>query len=302
VFSAVCSFVHEPVELTVGLAFERRFRLFAVSRRGLTFDTRFAPPIASTSTKVMLYLILEGRVILDGVRAFEGPAMLVMRESHFEGAQGARTCWLTSTGTPFSTVELRVDPADCALAPDLEGGPVHVPLEEDLDPMVAAARLYLHASHSKAGRSRTSALAASYLELLRARGLLATDLAATITHDEGARELVWSALRPSIERFGSTSHQAGVASALGWTTQRFQREIARLASAFGITWLGRWRDVSHRYRVRVAVLLLSAPSLSVTDVARVAGYSSVEALAHALEDFGLPSATELRRLLADPTR
>lgn len=296
-FFAVSRFASGPVELTVGMAFERRFRLFAVNRRGLTFDTRFAPPIASASSAVMVYLILEGALTWDGTRTFRGPTLLVMRESDFEGENGRRHCWLSSSGTPYATVELRIPPADCLI--DLGSGPVDIALDAGTDPLVAAARLYLHASHGKAGQERTVDLAAAYIEQLHARRVLRTPLASTITRDEGARELIWSALRPSVERFGNSVSQDRVALAVGWSTQRLQREIARLADAFGITWLGRWRDVAHRYRVRVATLLLSAPSLSVSEVARIAGYSSVEALAHALDGFGLPSPSEVRRLLAE---
>jgi len=294
-FSAVSRLTLGPAELTVGHAFERRFRLFAVNRRGLTFDSRFAPPIDGSTSQVIVYLILEGTLLWNGERTFEAPALIVMRESDFEGERGKRDCWFTSSGTPFATVDLRIDAADCAV--DLAGGMTDAPLEGVADPLLAAARLYLHASHSRAGQGRAADLAAGYVAHLRARGILATDLAATITHDEGVRALLWRALRPTVEAFGSTANQDQMASSVGWNVQRIQREITRAATAFGLTWLGGWRNVVHRYRVRVAVLLLSCPELSVSEIADAVGYSSVEALAHALDSFGLPPARELRRAI-----
>ncbi|MBL8608735.1 MAG: helix-turn-helix transcriptional regulator [Myxococcales bacterium] len=294
-FSAVARIERGPVELTVGMAFERRFRIFAINRRGIVFDTRFAPPIKAESGAIIVYLLLEGTLRWsDGVELV-GPSLFVMRESDFEGAMGSRGRVFRSWGTPFRTVELRVQPADCAA--EVAAVPAALPLDGPDDPLVAAGRLYLHASHAKKGQTVIADLAASYLRELERRGVLAADLASSIVHDEGVRGALWDAMRPMVETFGADARQDELVARVGWGARRVQRELTRIAVSHGVEWIGGWRDVVLRYRVRVAVLLLSSPALSVSEVADAVGYGSVEAFAHALDACGLPSATEIRRRL-----
>jgi AraC-like DNA-binding protein len=293
-FSAVARIGSGPVELVVGMAIERRFRLFAIDRRGLTFDTRFAPPIDGASDAVIVYLLLEGSMGWgDGTRV-TGPALFLMAEKDFEGARGARGRFFRSWGTPFRCVELRVAPADCAVA--LDAGRAILPLE-GADDLVSAGRLYLHASHAKKGQHFVASLAATYLGELERRGILAAPLSSTIVADEGIRGVLWGAMRPAVERFGATAKQDVLTSRVGWNARRLQRELVRVATAHGVAWLGNWREVVHRYRVRVAVLLLSNPQLPVGEVASWVGYSSVEALSHAFEAIGLPAPTAVRRAI-----
>ncbi|MBS2015371.1 MAG: hypothetical protein JST00_20960 [Deltaproteobacteria bacterium] len=295
-FSAVASLTRGPVELSVGIAFERRFRIFAINRRGLVFDTKFAPAVPGSTDGVIVYLLLEGELAWSDGQRLKGPALFLMRERDFEGdAGGGRGRTFRSWGEPYRTVELRLAPADCALT--LGAAPPVIPLDGPDDPIVAAGRLYLHASHAKKGRTLVADLAADYLRRLREREILSVDLAATITHDEGLRGALWEALRPSIEAFGAAAKQDDVVSRVGWGARRVQRELIRMVVAHGVDWLGGWRQVTLRYRVRVAVMLLSNPALSVGDIAEALGYTSVEALAHAFEASGLPPATEVRRAL-----
>lgn len=293
--SAVASLTRGPVELTVGMAFDRRFRLFAIDRRGLVFDTRFAPAVPGSTDGVIVYLLLEGELRWSDGQTVVGPALFLMRERDFEGDAGGRGRTFRSWGEPYRTVELRLRPADCAIA--LGDAPPIIELEGADDPILAAGRLYLHASHAKKGRTLVADLAADYLRRLRDRGLLAVDLASTITHDEGMRGALWEALRPSVEAFGASAKQEDIVSRVGWGARRVQRELIRMVIAHGVDWLGGWRQVTVRYRVRVAVMLLSNPALSVGEIADALGYTSVEALAHAFEACGLPAATEVRRAI-----
>ncbi|MFO0742430.1 MAG: hypothetical protein U0270_41535 [Labilithrix sp.] len=294
-FSAVSRFRRPPVEFAVGVAFERRFRIYTINRRGLRFDTRFSPATAGSMDGVIVYLLLEGTMRWDDGLELVGPALLVMRERDFEGAEGMRTRGFRSWGEPFQTVELRIPAHECAVR--LDGPARVVPLDGDDDPVLAAGRLYLHASHATKGQTRAAELAEVYLRGLQARGIIVQDLASTMTLDEGLRGLLWDALRPAIESFGGAKQEV-VVSRVGWNGRRVQRELTRMAVALGVGWIGSWRDVALRYRVRFAALLLSNATLSVGEIAEAVGYSSVEALAHAFEACGLPPATEVRRLLA----
>jgi len=292
--SAVGRFERSPVELAVGMAFERRFRLFAINRRGLTFDTQFSPAARGATNGVIVYLLLEGTLRWDSGVEVHGPSLFLMRESVFEGAHGSRTSGFRSWGTPFRSVELRVAPEECIVA---DWDTPLVTLSGASDPIVTAGRLYLHASHAKNGQKVVSDLAAQYLVALQSRGVLASDLASTITQEDLIVEVLWDALRPALESFGVGAKLDDLIARVGWPARRLQRVLMDMVASHGSGWAGGWREVVVRYRVRVAVLLLSSPSLSIGEVANAVGYGSVEALAHALATVGLPSATEVRRQL-----
>ncbi len=292
-YAAVARIALGDTELAVGMTFERRFRIFAIDRRGITFDTRFSPPIRKEPTNaVIVYLLLEGTLRWSDGEEVHGPALFLMHERDFEGSQGARERYFRSWGQPFRAVELRVARTDCTLALDADRAMVALTGVDDR--LVAAGRLYLHASHGKKGQTIVADLAARYLKELHARGVLATRLSESIVRDEGLRGRLWEAMRPSLVSFGADAKQDELVERMGWSSRRVQRELVRIALAHGVGWLGGWRDVALRYRVRVAVLLLSNPANAIGDVARAVGYSSVEALAHALESCGLPSATAIR--------
>ena len=103
--SAVASLTRGPVELAVGIAFDRRFRLFAINRRGLVFDTRFAPAVPGSTEGVIVYLLLEGELRWSDGQALVGPALFLMRERDFEGDAGGRAGGRTfrSWGEPYRT-------------------------------------------------------------------------------------------------------------------------------------------------------------------------------------------------------
>ncbi|MBS2014733.1 MAG: hypothetical protein JST00_17730 [Deltaproteobacteria bacterium] len=285
-FSTVVRYNKEPVEFAMSAAFERQFRLFGIVRRGLKFDTRFAPPASGASNAMIVFLLLDGNLRWSDGRELEGPSLFLLPETEYEGANGVRTRHFRAWGEPFCSVDLRLDRRHCAEERS------HVPI----DALVRAGRSYLHASQSAKGQTLIADLAAAYLRELRAHGVVTTDLAATMTRDEGLRGVVWEALRPVIAGFGG-SKQEELTSKIGWGRHRLQRTLTRMAMEHGAAWMGGWRDIAFRYRVRVAALLLSNPSLTVSDVASAVGYTSVEALAHAFEASGLPPATEVREQL-----
>jgi transcriptional regulator GlxA family with amidase domain len=55
-----------------------------------------------------------------------------------------------------------------------------------------------------------------------------------------------------------------------------------------------WRAAILRWRVTAGALLLSSPEVSLGEAARLAGYSSLKAMARAFSDEGLPSPSEVR--------
>jgi transcriptional regulator GlxA family with amidase domain len=61
--------------------------------------------------------------------------------------------------------------------------------------------------------------------------------------------------------------------------------------------LASWRDTRNRWRLQVAAVLLSRTDLSVSDIAEETGYRSPQAMARSFLRAGLPSPSEVRRLL-----
>jgi len=97
VLTTAVRYNHGPVEFAVTIAYERRFRIHAIDRTGLVFDTRFAPAVRGATAGAIVYLLLDGKIRwLDG-RVVVGPALFVMPERDFEGEHGARACEFRSS-------------------------------------------------------------------------------------------------------------------------------------------------------------------------------------------------------------
>lgn len=79
--------------------------------------------------------------------------------------------------------------------------------------------------------------------------------------------------------------------------RQLQRIVADFHRRYGLN-ATNWRDTRNRWRIQVAVVLLSVPSLSVADIAAEVGFSDATALARAFARWSLPSPSELRAALA----
>jgi len=55
-----------------------------------------------------------------------------------------------------------------------------------------------------------------------------------------------------------------------------------------------WRDMRNRYRIHIAIALLSVPELSISTIASEVGYASAAALARAFAGLELPSPSDMR--------
>jgi hypothetical protein len=74
--------LYVPVEFAAGIAFERKFRIHAIDRRGLVFDTRFAPAIAGASRGVIVYLLLDGTLRLVDASGIEWNAVCTFSDMY----------------------------------------------------------------------------------------------------------------------------------------------------------------------------------------------------------------------------
>lgn len=83
----------------------------------------------------------------------------------------------------------------------------------------------------------------------------------------------------------------------GLSPRQLQRVLADFCTRYRMN-ATNWRDMRNRYRVQLALFLLSIPSLSVAAVASEVGYTSPTALARALANAGMPPPLRLRGELA----
>ena len=83
------------------------------------------------------------------------------------------------------------------------------------------------------------------------------------------------------------------------STRSLWGDVKELATTFRLG--AGYRDWLLVLRLRVAALLLSAPSATVSDVAECVGYGSPIALARAFRDAGLPSPSVIQDAMLEPT-
>ena len=84
-----------------------------------------------------------------------------------------------------------------------------------------------------------------------------------------------------------------LAHVVGRSDRQLARNIGALATAFAAPGL-RFRSATLDWRMREAITFLSAPHATVTQVAKAVRYGSVEAMARAFRDAGLPAPVEVR--------
>ncbi len=284
------SLVLGPCSFSSHVFFERSFRAFSVERRGLLWDSRFAPARnAAGPGATSIYLVLAGRVTWSPAGASCGEGMLfVATESQLDGESGARGHTLRASGEPFRSLELRIDPSFCLRA---------APAEPEV--MASSERLRA-AAEGVLAKQDTPAMGA-FLETLEASGLLRPG-ARGLLHAAEPEHLVrcWNAVASHFLRFETAPSLQAFADLAGVSLRQMSRDVEALLSTFPIGGDG-FREYVTDVRLRWATVLLSARVLRIEQIAEAAGYGSVQALGRAFRDAGLPSPAALRRaLFAEP--
>lgn len=109
-------------------------------------------------------------------------------------------------------------------------------------------------------------------------------------------ERIARAVEAQMSSLGTSADARSLGELADLSPRQLQRVMTDFASRYGIN-AGAWRDMRNRWRIQIAVVLLSVPEVSVADIASEVGYGSAPALARAFAAAGFPSPTELRRLL-----
>ncbi|HZJ65680.1 MAG TPA: hypothetical protein VFD36_19355 [Kofleriaceae bacterium] len=254
---------------------ERRLRVHMVKRDRLLFDTAYAPPARSVSSNVHLFAQLRGTFHVAGAAPVTAPCAFVLSETEFDRVvRGALT--FRSYGARCTIVEARVPAADLRRPAGLAHGPIALP-----DAVWAAYR----ALEDQRSEAAVHALIAE----LGAADVLSRDLIASVVASEPERFLrLWSVMRPLYQDLATSASLKQIAALAGLSLRQLGRDLRDLTRTFSLFGNG-FRDAMRVLRLRAAVLLLSAPDGTPSDVARTIGYGSLDAMGRAFRDAHLPA-------------
>jgi AraC-like DNA-binding protein len=275
VLSAASTRVFGASTLETTVFLERRFRGHVVRRDRLLYDSAFAPRARAASTFVHVYASLSGTLALAGAAPITGPQAYVLAESEFERV-GPGTRTFRSYGAPGVIVELRVPAADVRRPIGLDHGPLELP---------PAAWDAYHALERAPDEPALHRL----IGALGAARVLSDDLTASVVPEEPERFVrLWAALRPLYQDLATSASLKQIAVIARLSLRQLGRDLGDLTRTFGL-FGGGFRDAMRVLRLRAAVLLLSAPGGTPSEVARAVGYGSLDAMGRAFRDAQLPA-------------
>ena len=96
-----------------------------------------------------------------------------------------------------------------------------------------------------------------------------------------------------IENLNLTPTVQEVSSAVGVSNRSIDRHVGDFMETFGHLGTG-WRLATRHLRIKLAVMLLSADEMSITEIAKTTSYGSVDVMARAFRDAGLPAPSVVR--------
>jgi AraC-like DNA-binding protein len=271
--SSTIEFAGGSLRSTVFL--ERRLRAHLVSRDRLLYDSAYAPPAAKPGHFVHLYATLRGTFAAAGLPVIEGRQAYVLAESELDRVvAGSRT--FRSFGAPGVIVELRVPAADLHRPAGIDHGQVELP------------DAVWDAYHTLEVERTEAALHQLILRLGEAQ-ILSRELTASVVSVEPERFVrLWTVLQPLYEDLATSASLKQIATIAGLSLRQLGRDLGDLTRTFGL-FGGGFRDAMRVLRLRAACLLLSAPTATPSEVARVVGYGSLDAMGRAFRDANLPA-------------
>lgn len=271
--SSTRSFEGSTLKSTIFI--ERRFRAHLISRDRLLYDSRFAPPAKGTSAFAHLYASLRGTMALANAAPVTGPQVYVLAETEFDRVlPGSHT--FRSYGAPAVILELRVPVADMLRPIGLAAGPLELP------PAVWDAYAGLEREPSEGALHRLIAA-------LGEAEVLSRGLTSSVVATEPDRFLrLWNVLKPLYQDLATSASLKQIAVIAGLSLRQLGRDFSELTRTFGL-YGGGFREAMRVLRLRAAVLMLSAPGGTPSDVARAVGYGSLDAMGRAFRDALLPA-------------
>lgn len=254
---------------------ERRLRAHLVVRDKLLYDSAYAPPAKKATPYVHLFAQLQGSFTTSRGAVHAAPCAFVMAETEFDRVEPGSITF-RSSGEPGEIVEIRLAPNDLKPPVGLVEGPLELP------PKVWDAYRELARTGSEA------ALHALVIQLGDA-GVVSPDLTASVVTNEPERYTrIWTTLKPFYNDLAMSTSLKQIAVIAGLSLRQLGRDLGDFTRDFGL-FGGGFRDATRVLRLRAAVLYLSAPGATPSEVAKAVGYGSLDAMGRAFRDAKLPA-------------
>ncbi len=254
---------------------ERRLRAHLVSRDRLLYDSAYAPPAKKASPYVHLFVQLRGAFVISNGTQGTAPCAYVLAEDEFDRVQPGSTTF-RSSGAPGDIVEMRVSPSDLKRPVGLAHGAVELPT------------VVWDAYHELARVQSEVALHQLVVRLGEA-DIVSRDLTNSIVTAEPERYLrIWTTLKPFYNDLAMSTSLKQIAVIAGLSLRQLGRDLGDFTRDFGL-FGGGFRDATRVLRLRAAVLFLSAPGATPSEVAKTVGYGSLDAMGRAFRDAKLPA-------------
>jgi len=275
VLSATSTRTFNSSTLKSTIFLERKFRAHLVSRDRLLYDSAYAPPAKKATPYVHLFAQLQGGFSIAGAPATQSPCAFVLAETEFDRVQpGSKT--FRSFGSPGEIVEIRLAASDLKKPVGIANGAI------DLPPAVWDAYREL---------ARTGAEDALHQLIVRLgeHDITTRDLTDSIVQSEPERYTrIWTTLKPFYNDLAMSTSLKQIAVLAKLSLRQLGRDLGDFTRDFGL-YGGGFRDATRILRLRAAVLFLSAPDGTPSEVAKAVGYGSLDAMGRAFRDARLPA-------------
>lgn len=270
------------------LVLGHRNRTHIVRRRGLMFDTRFLVGAGTSRPCGTLHFLLDGELVLGSGARLQAPVAHALLEEEFDHRSSTAESFRLE-GSPTVVIDILL-PASSFL----------VPLGIGAGPCVCTDEVWAAARALAAATDDVDASYRAFVVAVR-RARLVTD--AVVSDANTAMpahiERLWRTMAAFYRRQDTAGFLDAVAELSGLSLRQIARDWGALDRSFFL-W-GGFRTTLRVLRLRRATLLLSCAELSVGEVAKVVGYTSVDAMSRAFRDAGLPRPEMVREALLRAT-
>ena len=265
---------------------ERRFRAHLVVRDRLLFDSAFSPPAKKPSAFVHLYATLGGSFSVDRGPAISGPQAYVLAETEFDRMMpGSPT--FRSWGAPGTIVELRIPAAELRRPIGIRNGQIELPTS-------------VWEAYTTLEKAPSDQSLHQLIVRLGEAGVISKDLMSSVVADEPERFVrLWTVMRPLYEDLATSASLKQIAIVAKLSLRQLGRDLGDLTRTFGLFGAG-FRDAMRVLRLRAAVLLLSAPGGTPSEVAKAVGYGSLDAMGRVFRDAQLPAPSTVQDAVRYP--
>jgi AraC-like DNA-binding protein len=283
-------------QLVTHIGVQSEYILYTISHTGMVYDSRWAPTAQTPPTdRTVLYFVLDGAHLFASESApCATPSLWSLGLDDVEGALGKRAVDFRIERAPYLALGLHTSRP----LPQHAGRASSPPRQLTVDARtLQAARAYATTALAGASHDVCARQAAALLAHLVDEGLLLHTRVDDDTSSVVTR--VWSALKLFYDRAYASPSLAELAEAVRLSARQADRLVQQWTREMGVPPEG-FRRFSRRWRLKLALMLLSSPDYTITEVARIVGYGRVGGLTNAFAAEGLPSPLRVRELLDLP--